>query len=116
MRFHSKDSPVGIKINQEIENLHSEFLEKFPISDTPQFASSKNEVFIEFKNMLEFWWSKHRDVGSPNELQDKLKNNNDEINIVLNVNKQIEMKIMGLYDQLTKLGLIEEFNEFIKIS
>ena len=113
MSFHIKDSQIVIKIHQEIQNLNLEFLEKFPISDTPQFGS-KNKLFIEFKNMFEFWWSKHRDVGGPNELKDKLKNNNDEINIVLNVNKQIEMKVIGLYDQIKEMGLIEEFNEFKK--
>ena len=113
MSFHSKDSQVGIKIHKEIQNLHFEFLEKFPISDAPQYCG-KDEILIEFKNMFDFWWSKHRDIGGPNELQDKVKNDNDEINIAFNVNKQVEMRVLGLYDQLTEMGLKEEFNEFKK--
>ncbi len=114
MKLYNVSPLLGIKIQTEIDNLHSEFLEKFPITDTPKMCS-KERILIEFKNMFDFWWSKSRNIhDNPNKLNDEIKNNNDEINIALFINRQVEMKVIGLWDQLNNMGLKEEYKEFVK--
>ena len=39
MKLYNVSPLLGIKIQTEIHNLHSEFLEKFPITDTPKTVS-----------------------------------------------------------------------------
>lgn len=111
MKLYNVSPLLGIKIQTEIHNLHSEFLEKFPITDTPKMCN-KERILIEFKNMFDFWWSKSRNIHD--NLNDQINNNNDEINIGLFINRQVEMKVIGLWDQLNNMGLKEKYKEFVK--